>query len=382
MKKKIFLLFTLLILLLSVCFSTFCSMSGRDVTWHIIVCNLAYNVPILLLMGFFDWGILSHKSTQAGGIVPSLASILFSTICIPLLLGGIAILIAAWAKYPFTFLHNVMPATLCNAIVVLLLSLYLYGKYQMESQQRLSCMEKEKMRYQFEALKNQVNPHFLFNSLNVLASLAYQDANKTNLFTKKLAEVYRYLLNTSNHQTVSLEEELRFTKAFLYLEEIRFGNALQVIIDDATDGKKSARVIPASLQMLVENAIKHNIATTTSPLVIHICISRKSIIVSNNLQLRSYVGSKNGIGLTNLRNQYILHGEDFKIQKNEKEFVVEMPFIQKRLSWKIGTWTSPMRQDCCNCTHRQSTMRNVDQIIAVDHRKVVEIINYETLKDF
>ena len=338
MKKKIFLLFTLLILLLSVCFSTFCSMSGRDVTWHVIVCNLAYNVPILLLMGLFDWGILSHNNTQAGGIVPSLASILFSTICIPLLLGGIAILIAAWAKYPFTFLHNVMPATLCNAIVVLLLSLYLYVKYQMESQQRLSCMEKEKMRYQFEALKNQVNPHFLFNSLNVLASLAYQDADKTNLFTKKLAEVYRYQLKTSDHQTVSLEEELRFTKAFLYLEEIRFGNALQVIIDDAADetdaadGKKSARVIPASLQMLVENAIKHNIATTSSPLVIHISISGKSIIVSNNLQLRSYVGSKNGIGLANLRNQYALHDEHLKIQKNEKEFIVELPYIKKEFS--------------------------------------------------
>ena len=225
-----------------------------------------------------------------------------------------------------------------NAIVVLLLSLYLYVKYQMESQQRLSCMEKEKMRYQFEALKNQVNPHFLFNSLNVLASLAYQDADKTNLFTKKLAEVYRYQLKTSDHQTVSLEEELRFTKAFLYLEEIRFGNALQVIIDDAADetdaadGKKSARVIPASLQMLVENAIKHNIATTSSPLVIHISISGKSIIVSNNLQLRPYVGSKNGIGLANLRNQYALHDEHLKIQKNEKEFIVELPYIKKEFS--------------------------------------------------
>lgn len=347
MKKRIFLLFTLLILLLSVCFSTFCSMSGREVTWHIIVYNLAYNVPILLLMGLFDWSILSHKSTRSEGIVPSLASILFSSICLPLLLGGIAILIAGWTKYPITFLHNVMPATLCNAIVVLLLSLYLYGKYQMESLQRLSCMEKEKMRYQFEALKNQVNPHFLFNSLNVLASLAYQDADKTNVFTKKLAEVYRYLLKTSDHQTVSLEEELRFTKAFLYLEEIRFGNALQVIIDDAADtadeaeeaveaevadSKRSARVIPASLQMLVENAIKHNIATSSSPLVIHISINRKSIIVSNNLQLRSYVGSKNGIGLANLRTQYTLHHEALKILKNEKEFIVELPYIKKKFS--------------------------------------------------
>lgn len=332
MKKMIFLLFTLLVLLLSVCISTFCSMSGRDVTLHVIVYNLAYNVPILLLMGVFDWGILNHKNTKQKGTVPSITSILLSTICIPLLFGGIASLIAAWSKYSITFFQNIMPATLCNAIVVLLLSLYLYGKYQIESQQRLSYMEKEKINYQFEALKNQVNPHFLFNSLNVLASLAYQDADKTNLFAKKLAEVYRYLLRTSDHQTVSLEEELHFMKAFLYLEEIRFGNALQVIIDYATDDKRSARVIPASLQMLVENAIKHNIATSSSPLVIHISISRKGIIVSNNLQLRSYVGSKNGIGLANLRNQYALHNEDLKIQKNEKVFIVEMPYIKKEIS--------------------------------------------------
>lgn len=80
--------------------------------------------------------------------------------------------------------------------------------------------------------------------------------------------------------------------------------------------------------MLVENAIKHNIATTSSPLIIRITICEKHITVSNNLQLRSYVGSKNGIGLANLRNQYALHGEEMKIQKNEREFAVEPPFIR------------------------------------------------------
>lgn len=141
-------------------------------------------------------------------------------------------------------------------------------------------------------------------------------------------EAYRYLLKTSDHQTVSLEEELHFTEAFLYLENIRFGNALQVIIDNDAYNRKNARVIPASLQMLVENAIKHNIATTSSPLVIHITICEKHITVSNNLQLRSYVGSKNGIGLANLRNQYAMHGEEMKILKNEREFAVELPLIK------------------------------------------------------
>lgn len=328
MKKRILLLFTLLILLLSVCFSTFCAMSGRDVTWHVIVSNLACNVPVLSLMGGLDLAILSYKGAKTENVIPSFTSILLSTICVPMLIGGIAMVMTEWFWQPISFLQNVLPATLCNAITVLILSIYLHTKHLIESQRRLDYVEREKIRYKFEALKNQVNPHFLFNSLNVLASLAYQDADKTNLFTKKLAEVYRYLLKTSDHQTVSLEEELHFTEAFLYLENIRFGNALQVIIDNDAYNRKNARVIPASLQMLVENAIKHNIATTSSPLVIHITICEKHITVSNNLQLRSYVGSKNGIGLANLRNQYAMHGEEMKILKNEREFAVELPLIK------------------------------------------------------
>lgn len=162
---------------------------------------------------------------------------------------------------------------------------------------------------------------------NVLASLAYQDAEKTNLFVKKLAEVYRYLLTTHDRQTVSLEEELQFTEAYLYLENIRFGEVLQVCLRGSHDVQKHLQVIPASLQMLVENAIKHNTATMKSPLIIHIVIGQEGINVSNNLQLRSYVRTKNGMGLANLRNQYTLHGKELVIKKTEREFMVEMPFL-------------------------------------------------------
>lgn len=254
--------------------------------------------------------------------------LLTATLATPLLLCSVVYAVCVTIPLRFNFLSSFIPGTLCNAIIVLLIAIYLYGKRQMENQQRLALMEQEKMRYQFEALKNQINPHFLFNSLNVLASLTYQDADKANLFVKKLAEVYRYLLTTHNRQTVSLEEELRFTEAYLYLEDIRFGEALQVNISGDRDMQSHREVIPASLQMLVENAIKHNIATSKSPLVVRIAIGQDGIIVSNNLQLRSYVGTKNGAGLANLRNQYVLHGKELAIRKTEKEFVAEMPFIR------------------------------------------------------
>ena len=174
-------------------------------------------------------------------------------------------------------------------------------------------------------LKNQINPHFLFNSLNVLASLAYQDTEKTNRFAKKLSTVYRYLLTTHGRATVTVQEELSFVESYLYLEHIRFGDALHVEIEDDLRNHHCL-VIPASIQMLVENSLKHNISTKKSPLIVHISIGNEGITVRNNLQLRNYVAS-NRAGLKNLQRQYALYGTLVEILKDEKEFVVKLPFV-------------------------------------------------------
>lgn len=104
-------------------------------------------------------------------------------------------------------------------MVVSLIEIFLYHKSQLENEMKLNIAEKEKAVYQFETLKNQINPHFLFNSLNVLSSLAYQDAEKANLFAKKLSSVYRYLLATHERETVTLQEEMQFVDSYLYLEK-------------------------------------------------------------------------------------------------------------------------------------------------------------------
>lgn len=230
--------------------------------------------------------------------------------------------------HPTPFATLLYPAILYNVVIVMLIELFLYQEELNEREQQMILMEKEKTEYQFRLLKNQLNPHFLFNCLNVAASMAYQDGNKTNRFVKKLAEVYRYLLMTHDRQTVSLEEELRFTQAYLYLETIRFEEALQVTINGDYDTQSHREIIPASLQMLVENAIKHNSATLESPLTVSIVISQNGITVSNNLQLRSCVGSRNGMGLANLQNQYALHGKVISAKNTGEKYVVEIPFIQ------------------------------------------------------
>lgn len=222
-------------------------------------------------------------------------------------------------------LRSSLPVVPWNWIIVLQIEIFFYSLQRSEMEKQMAVIEKEKALYQFEVLKNQINPHFLFNSLNVLASLAYQDTEKTNRFAKKLSAVYRYLLTTHGRATVTVQEELSFVESYLYLEHIRFGDALHVEIEDDLRNHHCL-VIPASIQMLVENALKHNISTKKSPLIVHISIGNEGITVRNNLQLRNYVAS-NGAGLKNLQRQYALYGTLVEILKDEKEFVVKLPFV-------------------------------------------------------
>ena len=326
-KKKTILLIFLLVLALFACICLFCLMLGKDIlSWQTLMRNFLYNSPFFGVMGVMDYAVFHYLKRESDGYsISYIKGLLVALVGTPTLLAVLCVPMSAILPVNLSFRYNILPATLCNSIITLFIGIFLYDKQQADNQQQMLKMERDKLRYQFEALKNQINPHFLFNSLNVLASLAYHDADKTNLFAKKLAEVYRYLIVTRDRQTVELAEELQFVEAYLYLERIRFGKALQVTITD-NHTCKMVSVIPASLQMLVENAVKHNISTLKSPLQIHIAIDDKVVRVSNNLQLRSYT-IKNGVGLENLRRQYRLQGKDIFVTKSDTEFVVELPFI-------------------------------------------------------
>lgn len=213
---------------------------------------------------------------------------------------------------------------LWNSIIVLLIEIFFYNQWRIDAENKMAIMEKEKIQYQYETLKSQINPHFLFNSLNVLSSLAYENPEKANLFAKKMSSVYRYLLLTNEHPTVTLKEELAFLDSYIFLEKIRFENNLLIELNNSTDGHR--KVIPVSLQLLLENAVKHNITSSTQPLIVHIEISEDGITVSNNLQLRKTVDS-GGVGLKNLEKQYALYNKTIHIIKTDSEFIVKTPFL-------------------------------------------------------
>ena len=189
-------------------------------------------------------------------------------------------------------------------------------------------LEKENMASKFEALKNQVNPHFLFNSLNTLSSLIYSDTAKAEIFIDEFASIYRYILDNQDRLVVTLNEEIDFIKSFFYLLKIRFGEGLVHSIH--IEGDKLKSCLPTlSLQLLVENAIKHNIVTKERPLEVSISTDDTSVIIKNNLQQRQEDLESTGIGLENLKQRYDLLSNlkpSFAIENDC--YIAKLPLIQ------------------------------------------------------
>jgi sensor histidine kinase YesM len=179
--------------------------------------------------------------------------------------------------------------------------------------------------YQNETLKNQINPHFLFNSLNTLSSLIPTNPEKAEAFTQKLSVIYRYILENREAETVTLEQEVEFVKYYYFLQKIRDEEKIELTIEIEN---MNCRVLPVSLQLLVENAFKHNSATRESPLKISIIQKSGFIEVRNNLQPKKQLSPASGLGLKNLAERVKLHsGKALVIEKTGHEFVVKMPLV-------------------------------------------------------
>jgi sensor histidine kinase YesM len=189
-------------------------------------------------------------------------------------------------------------------------------------------MEKEIINSKYEVLKNQVNPHFLFNSLNVLTSLIYKDVDQSAAFIKKLSNVYRYVLDVRDRQVVDLKEELEFIKAYTFLLKMRHNDGLYV--DYQVENSVGIKIAPLSLQMLVENAVKHNVVSANEPLRIIVGIESDYIFVKNNLQRKSEVGKKAlKVGLQNITERYrILSDQEVVIEEDEVFFTVKLPLLK------------------------------------------------------
>ncbi len=184
----------------------------------------------------------------------------------------------------------------------------------------------------FDALKNQLDPHFLFNSLNVLTSLIEENPEAATRFTTSLSKVYRYVLEQKNKDLVSVEEELKFANIYMLLIKRRFEDSIIFSMPERLNNP-DAKVVPLSLQLLLENAVKHNMVTPSKKLHISIIEKDGSLIVKNNLQPKQVVKAGTGVGLRNIKQRYyLLTDRPVLVHKNQKEFRVTIPLLTKNIT--------------------------------------------------
>jgi LytS/YehU family sensor histidine kinase len=218
-----------------------------------------------------------------------------------------------------------------SIIITLIVSLFLHGRAFLINWRKTNIdaerLQKENIAAKYETLKSQVNPHFLFNSLNALTNLVHEDPDKAVKFIKQLSEVYRYVLDTREKEMVPLEEEIRFLRSYLFLQQIRFGSKLKVELNIQDHGH--IRIAPLALQMLLENAIKHNVVSEDDPLLIKVYSDNHYIIVENNIQKKMTRGEPSiGVGLENICKRYeFLSNTKVEVIQDQYTFLVKLPVL-------------------------------------------------------
>ncbi|MEP2671628.1 MAG: histidine kinase [Cyclobacteriaceae bacterium] len=256
-------------------------------------------------------------------VVGIIGTVLFTVIASLIIIKGFELAMG----FRFSSYLEIIQMTL---IITFFISLFFHSRgFLMEwkrSAVEAERYQKESIASNYESLKNQVNPHFLFNSLNALTGLVYEDQDKAAKFIKQLSEVYRYVLDSRNKEVVPLDEEINFLNSYLFLQQIRFGDKLN--IENELKPTKG-NIPPLALQMLVENAIKHNVVAQDQPLVVKLYTEGSNLVVSNNLQLKTKpINESAGVGLENIKRRYeFLSDQPVVIKQNEHTFVVKLPIL-------------------------------------------------------
>jgi hypothetical protein len=219
-----------------------------------------------------------------------------------------------------------------SILITFFITFFMFARSFLDNWRKASLdterIKREQMSTKYESLKNQVNPHFLFNSLNALTNLVYEDQDMAADFIRKLSKVYRYVLDNQSKEVVPLETELAFVNSYLFLQRIRFDDKLKVNID--VKGYEKTMIPPIALQMLFENAIKHNTIAEEEPLTIDVYVeNEKMLVIKNNLQKKNIpIEESAGVGLKNVQARFeFLSQTKVEIKETDIEFIVKLPLL-------------------------------------------------------
>ena len=223
---------------------------------------------------------------------------------------------------------NALITAVVNLIIMISLEAYNFFRQERIWLEKARYLEQENNSIRYEVLKNQLNPHFLFNSLNVLSSLVHQDNRAAQDFIDEFALIYRYILDSIDKKVVTVEEEMEFSRSFLYLQKVRFEGGFEVHTN--IDAPRLKLLLPPlSVQLLIENIFKHNIISLEDPLIIHIFTEGNTLVVKNLLRLKNNRDQKSGIGLNNLVRRYkMLTTEKPEFAVIDDSYIARIPIIE------------------------------------------------------
>ncbi len=274
---------------------------------------------------YIDWLVSPRKRLFVGLLVA-----VFYTVSSVMLL---TLLFENIGSFSVSFGNSISGTLIFSTGISIIIWLFHTGKDFLYAYRQIAVnaekLQTETITSRFEALKSQVNPHFLFNSLNSLSDLVYEDADLAAKFIKQLSQVYRYVLDSREKDLVPLEEELKFLNSYLFLQKIRFDDKLRFEID--LPNAAQFQIPPVSLQILAENAMKHNIVSQEDPLHISIYEEENFLIFRNNLQKKTVLKEESsGIGLANIEARFeILSHQKPLVEEAGGYFTVKLPLIKQ-----------------------------------------------------
>jgi len=232
-----------------------------------------------------------------------------------------------WLRFRIDFLR----AALLGASLSIFNQFYHITEEKKAIELSMNKLKKEMMTSKFNSLRSQISPHFLFNSLNTLTSLMYEDRDLASDFVSRLASCYRYILDNREEDLVSLEKELQFLDSFIFMMKVRHDGAISIHVN--VPNKHHSSLIPTlSIQMLVENALKHNYYSKEHPINIEIFTKNNRLVIQNNIKKRIDSQESTQLGLANIKNRYGFYTSDkVSIIDDGKAFEVSMPLLSNQI---------------------------------------------------
>lgn len=330
-----------LLMLLDVLFRYFSdnTLPAIEVLGKELVIYMLYSIPLSAVNAMFFEKMESRYKTQTNfkiqllaGFIGSVMLTVFTMFCIRMV-HKVVIL-----KYSFErfFETETLRFYFVTVLITLVISLFFHAFYFYKKIQEDRVKKQQiiagNASAQFESLKNQIDPHFLFNSLNVLTSLIDEQPHVAQRFTNSLSKIYRYVLEQKNKELVSVEEELDFAREYMDLLKIRFENSITYSMPERVSNTE-AKVVPLSLQLLLENTIKHNVVSENRPLHIKIYEEGNYLVVENNLQKKEVLQTRKGVGLQNIADRYqLVTDRKVVIEQNDTNFKVKIPQLTKQFT--------------------------------------------------